>query len=152
MNTDYDSTLDDLWIDIPEFDDSHHIDSWHDSVLDDIIHQIMSNDNVNTEDDLTSGSEPHPESTHSEISFGSKYSDSEIQKMESDVDMAEHEMKCRENDMNNWRSKVSLNDTKEHRANGDYDNAVRHFNEAQSKYNSAVSRYNSALSKLNNAK
>lgn len=152
MDTDHDYILDDSGIDIPEFDNPQLTDGGHGSTLENIIHQIMSDDDVNTDDDYMSGTESHNESNHSEISFGSKYSDSEIQKMESDVDMAEHEMKCRESDMNNWRSKVSLNDTKEHRANGDYDNAVRHFNDAQSKYNSAVSRYNSALSKLNNAR
>ena len=124
----------------------------HGTHLDDILHQIMSDDHNLSSDDFHTESDEFSSAPHSDISFGSKYSDAEIQKMESDLDMAEHEMKCRENDMNNWRSKVSLNDTKEHRANGDYDNAVRHFNDAQSKYNSAVSRYNNALSKLNNAK
>lgn len=152
MSTDYDFTPDDPGMDIPEVDGLHHTEIGHGSTHDDIIHQIMSDDDSNIGNDNLLGEYSNSESDHSEISFGSKYSESEIQKMESDVDMAEHEMKCRESDMNNWRSKVSLNDTKEHRANGDYDNAVRHFNDAQSKYNSAVSRYNNALSKLNNAR
>lgn len=88
-----------------------------------------------------------------EVSFGSSiYTDAEIDKMEHDVDMARSEMNARKNDVSNWESKVSLNDTKEHRANGDYENAVRHLNEAKSRYNYAADRYNSAVSKLNNAK
>lgn len=86
------------------------------------------------------------------ISFTGKYSDAEIDKMEHEVDMARCEMNARKNDVNNWESKVSLNDTKEHRANGDYENAFRHLNEAKSRYNYAVHRYNSAVSTLNNAK
>lgn len=152
MDVDYGFTSDDQGIDISEIYGTHNTDSDYVSTLDDIIHHIMSDDNVNTVNNQMSGIDSNSESTHSDISFGAKYSEAEIRRMESDVDMAEHEMKCREDDMNNWRSKVSLNDTKEHRANGDYNNAVRHFNEAQSKYNSAVSRYNNALSKLNNAK
>lgn len=87
-----------------------------------------------------------------EISFGSKYTEDEIQKFKSDVDKAQYEMKCRENDVNNWESKVSLNNTKEHRLNGDYDNALKRLNEAKSRYNFAANRYNDAVSRYNNAK
>ena len=152
MNLDNDYTMDDSGMDIPEYDHPLTTTDGHEMESHGIIHQIMHEDNALMPDDYYSDSDLHNATPHNDISFGAKYSDAEIQKMESDVDMAEHEMKCRENDMNNWRSKVSLNDTKEHRANGDYDNAVRHFNEAQSKYNTAVGRYNSALSKLNNAR
>lgn len=86
------------------------------------------------------------------LNFTGKYSAEEIDKMEHDVDMALSEMNARKNDVNNWKSKVSLNDTREHRANGDYENAVRHLNEAISRYNNAADEYNSAKRKLNNAK
>ena len=86
------------------------------------------------------------------ISFEGNYTQDEISRFEHEVRMAEHEMNCRKSDVGNWESKVSLNDTKEHRANGAYDNAIRHLNDAKSQYNSAASRYNSAVSKLNNAR
>lgn len=88
-----------------------------------------------------------------QIAFeGNKYTDAEIDKMESDVDMAQSEVNARRADVSNWESKVSLNDTKEHRENGDYANAVSRLNEAKSRYNSALDRLNNAQSKLNNAR
>lgn len=152
METDYDYTPDIPRIDSQGFDYPSIRIEGYGTGLEDIIHHAMPADSDFTTTDTHIGVESYSATSHSEISFGAKYSDAEIQKMESDVDMAEHEMKCRENDMNNWRSKVSLNDTKEHRANGDYDNAANHYNEARVKYNSAVDKYNSALSKLNNAR
>lgn len=87
-----------------------------------------------------------------QVSFGKNhYSDAEIDRMKSDVERAEHEVICRKNDMKNWESKVSLNDTKAHRENGDYAHAVERLNEAIARYNEAVSKCNDAKSKLNNA-
>lgn len=86
-----------------------------------------------------------------DISFGSKYSDAEISKIRSDVDRAQSEVNARRNDVSNWESKVSLNDTKEHRANGDYAHAVSRLNEAKSRYNHAVDELNNAKRKLNSA-
>ncbi len=83
---------------------------------------------------------------------GVKYTDAEIDRMESDVDMAQSEVSARRADVLNWESKVSLNDTKEHRANGDYANAVNRLNEAKSRYNTALDRLNDAQRKLNNAR
>lgn len=88
---------------------------------------------------------------YSQLSFGSKYSDTEISKMRSDVDHAQSEVNARRNDVSNWESKVSLNDTKEHRANGDYAHAVSRLNEAKSRYNHAVDELNNAKRKLNSA-
>ena len=82
---------------------------------------------------------------------GSHYTDAEISKLRSEVSRTEYEMKCRQNDVREWESKVSLNNTKEHIANGDYNNAVRHLNEAKSNLSTARSAYESAKSKLNNA-
>lgn len=82
---------------------------------------------------------------------GSHYSDAEISKLRSEVSRTEYEMNCRQSDVREWESKVSLNNTKEHIANGDYDNAVRHLNEAKSRLSTARSAYESAKSKLNNA-
>lgn len=87
-----------------------------------------------------------------EVSFGANYSDAEISKMKDDVERAEYEVSCRKSDVSNWESKVSLNDTPEHRKNGDYNHAVDKLNEAKSRYNNAVNRYNNAVSKLNNAR
>lgn len=87
-----------------------------------------------------------------EVSFGSIYTDAEIDKMEHDVEMAESEVSARKSDVANWESKVSLNNTDEHKKNGDYANAVNHLNEAKSKYNAAVDSLNAAKAKLNNAR
>lgn len=87
-----------------------------------------------------------------EVSFGSSiYTDAEIDKMKHDVDMAESEVAARKSDVSNWESKVSLNNTDEHKKNGDYANAVNHLNDAKSRYNAAVDRLNAAKAKLNNA-
>lgn len=86
------------------------------------------------------------------VSFGSKYSVEEIQNLKSDVEKAQYEMQCRKNEVHNWEAKLSINDTKEHRAKGDYENAVKHLNDAKSIYNNAASRYNDAVSKYNNTK
>lgn len=86
-----------------------------------------------------------------ELSFTGKYSKAEIERLQREVDSAEYEVKCRDNDVRNWESKVSLNDTKEGHANGNYDHAVRRLNQAKAEYNDAVSRRNSAKSKLSNA-
>lgn len=82
---------------------------------------------------------------------GSHYTDAEISKLKSEVSRTEYEMNCRQGDVREWESKVSLNNTKEHISNGDYDNAVRHLNEAKSRLSTAKSAYESAKSKLNNA-
>lgn len=89
--------------------------------------------------------------TTGEVSFTGKYSQAEIERMKSEVDSAKYNMKCRENDVRNWESKVSLNDTKKGHENGDYAHAVQRLNQAKSAYNEAVSRYNSAQSRLSNA-
>lgn len=87
-----------------------------------------------------------------EVSFGSSlYTDAEIDKMKHDVDMAESEVAARKSDVSNWESKVSLNNTDEHKKNGDYANAVSHLNDAKSRYNAAMDRLNAAKCKLNNA-
>lgn len=89
--------------------------------------------------------------TTGELSFTGKYSQAEIDHLKSEVNSAKYSVKCRENDVRNWESKVSLNDTKKGHENGDYDHAVRRLNQAKSAYNEAVSRYNSAQSRLSNA-
>lgn len=85
------------------------------------------------------------------ISFTRKYTDAEINKMKSDVSRLEYEVSCRKSDVANWESKVSLNNNKEHKANGDYANAVSRLNEAKVRYNNVVDRLNSAKVRLNNA-
>jgi len=106
------------------------------------------------ETDLHNYNETHNiiHSDHSQVSFGNaKYTDAEISKLKDDVSKTEYEVSCRRNDVSNWESKVSLNDTKEHHSNGDYDNAIHRLNEAKQRYNDAASRLNSAKVKLNNA-
>lgn len=93
------------------------------------------------------------EANNHEVTFGSSiYTDAEIDKMEHDVEIAESEVIARKSDVSNWESKVSLNNTEEHKANGDYANAVSHFNDATSRYNAAVDRLNAAKAQLNNAR
>lgn len=87
-----------------------------------------------------------------EIIFSSRYSEDEIKKMEEDVESAQYEVTICKSKVSNWESKVSLNNTQEHRKNGDYSYAIDKLNEAISRYNDAVSKYNSAKNKLNNAR
>lgn len=89
--------------------------------------------------------------TAGEVRFTGKYTQAEIDHLKSEVNSAKYTVKCRENDVRNWETKVSLNDTKKGHENGDYDHALRRLNQAKAAYNEAVSRYNSAQSKLSNA-
>lgn len=89
--------------------------------------------------------------TAGEVSFTGKYTQAEIDRLKSEVNSAKYTVKCRENDVRNWESKVSLNDTKKGHENGDYNHAVQRLNQAKAAYNEAVSRYNSAQSRLSNA-
>ncbi len=116
--------------------------SYRDSMDMDYEHSLDSYSLTAPSDDLY---ESH------ELSFTGKYSKAEIDRLQSEVDSTKYEMKCRDNDVRNWESKVSLNDTKEGHANGNYNHAVRRLNQAKADYNNAVSRYNSAKSKLSNA-
>lgn len=90
-------------------------------------------------------------STSKDPSFGSIYTNSEINKMKEDVSNAEYIMKCRKEDVKLWESKTSLNDTKEHIKNGDYENALRHLDKAKREYQDAKYAFEKAKSKLNNA-
>lgn len=89
--------------------------------------------------------------TAGEVRFTGKYTQAEIDHLKSEVNSAKYTVKCRENDVRNWETKVSLNDTKKGHENGDYDHALRRLNQAKAAYNEAVSRYNSVQSKLSNA-
>lgn len=111
----------------------------------DMLHQKIDS-RTQGENDATD----HPDS--SQIHFGAKYTDAEIDKMKTDINMAAHEVSCRKSDVELWESKVSLNNTKEHRENGDYANAESRLNEAKSKYNSALDRLHDAKTRLNNAR
>lgn len=103
--------------------------------------------NEETDDSLYS----QGDGTYESSFLGSKYTDAEIDRMRSDISSAEYEMKCREHDVNEWESKVSLNNTKEKIANGDYAAAVSRLNEAKSRYNAAKVAFDHAKSRLNNA-
>lgn len=87
-----------------------------------------------------------------QVSFTGIYSESEIEKFEHDVEMAYSKVKSSESEVSNWKSKVSLLNTKAGHSNGDYENAVRRLNEAESHYNDAVDEHNRAKSRLNNAR
>lgn len=103
-------------------------------------------------DDVINEAPNKQEHCGNDPSFGSShYTDAEISKLRDDVNQTEYTMKCRENDVRNWESKVSLNNTKEHIENGDYANALRHLKDAEARYRIAKSAYESAKSKLNNA-
>lgn len=112
--------------------DTLTMDAENDEFIDDVMNEVHNNN----------GYVPSFECAH--------YTEVEISKLRSDVSRFEYELKCRENEVGSWESKVSLNNTKEHIANGDYDNALSRLNEAKSKLSSARSAYESAKSKLNN--
>lgn len=117
--------------------------------VDDIgMGEVMDGDALSSESD---GSIDDPAGS-GEVSFlGAKYTDAEISRMRDDVARAEYEVNCRDHDVKEWESKVSLNNTKEKIASGDYAAAVSRLNEAKSRYNAARSALSSAQSKLNHA-
>lgn len=170
LSNDYHSEWDifqeyELYNQQPE-DDFYSINLEDNSSFKEATSDMLNENDINSQDDILNindafestnkyqhESEKILQSHSSDISFNSAhYTDAEIDKMKHDVDMVKHEMNSRKSVVSNWESKVSLNNTKEHRLNGDYDDAVRHLNEAKSQYNDAVSRYNSAISRLNNAR
>lgn len=117
-------------------DSSHEVEPITDNVTNEVLADDGFHHNVNS----------------SEPSFtGANYTDAEISRMRSDVEHARYEMKCREDDVHNWEAKVSLNNTKEKIANGDYANAVSRLNEAKTRLSNATREYNNAVSKLNQA-
>lgn len=111
--------------------------------------EALSDDSTSVDgsDDITA----NPDGAYDPSFLGAKYTDAEIDRLRSDVSNAEYEMKCREHDVSEWESKVSLNNTKEKIANGDYAAAVSRLNEAKSRYNAARAAYDRAKSRLNNA-
>lgn len=112
----------------------------------------MTNGSEDFLDDVIQEAKKEQEHCSNDPSFGSShYTDAEISKLRDDVKQTEYTMKCRENDVRNWESKVSLNNTKEHIENGDYANALCRLKDAESRYRIAKSAYESAKSKLNNA-
>ena len=132
------------------FEDTSNLASDNVSDMDFGIDNTYSSEYIENDDSLQHGIEAN-DNHAGDVSFGSSYSDAEISKMRDDVEKAEYEVLCRKSDVSNWESKVSLNDTPEHRENGDFNHAVSRLNEAKSRYNDAVSQYNRAKSKLNNA-
>lgn len=139
-NSNYDLDISQVEEHLPMSDDSNFLHD--DSCFN--VQELCSTDNIDVSDS--------PLEHHVDISFAGKYSPDEIKVLEHNVDSAKYEMHCREIDMHNWETKVSLNNTNEHKLNGDYDNALSHFKEATSRYNNAVYHYNSAVSKLNNVR
>lgn len=140
--------MEDLFID----DDMFEEDS--DSIMTDEFHEdenfcAAEADEDEFLDDVMS--EVHKKNNNEPSFQGSGYTDAEISKLKDEVSRTKYEMDCRQGDVNSWESKVSLNNTKEHIANGDYNNAAKHLNEAKSKLSTAKSAYESAKSKLNNA-
>lgn len=86
-----------------------------------------------------------------QISFCGKYSEAEISKLKYDVERAQSEVNTYKHKVDDWASKVNLNNTKEHKANGDYEHARSCYNKAVSQYNEAQSRLKDAQVRLNNA-
>lgn len=138
--------MEDILIDGFEIDD----DPTSIDFLEDPDEEIFAGDEEDDFLDEVMG-EVHNKNGYEPSFEGSHYTDAEISKLRSEVSRTEHEMNSRQGDVREWESKVSLNNTKEHIANGDYDNAVRHLNEAKSRLSTARSAYESAKSKLNNA-
>jgi hypothetical protein len=150
MNDDFElDSFDDDKVETPSSDDEHTLESEHQSGT---SHRGESDSVSSLVDKLKEKIHHISEHDTHEPSFGSSiYNDAEIDKMKHDVAMAESEVAARKSDVSNWESKVSLNNTEEHKKNGDYANAVSHLNDAKSRYNNAVDRLNAAKSKLNNA-
>lgn len=110
-------------------------------------------------DDMSSGVDPFgPEAETSNpasgynVSFGGLYTQSEIDKFKDDMEKAQYELSCRESDVSNCESKVSLNNTTKGKENGDYQHAVKLLDQAKSARDAAKTAFESAKSKYYNAK
>lgn len=87
------------------------------------------------------------------LSFQSAhYNKDEIENLRQNYLRAEDEVKRCKTDVANWESKVSLNDTKENRLNGNYDNALNHLEKAKRRLYDATWSCKEAKIKYNNAR
>lgn len=87
----------------------------------------------------------------SNVSFGGKYNEAEIAKLRDDVEKAKSKVASAKNNLENWESKLSLNNTEEKRRNGDYDHVKSLRDKAKSEYDSACSDLKDKECKLRNA-
>ncbi len=144
--------MEDLDFDNFEFSETDDT-SFEDSSSDSLIESDELLGNINSEDEFVDEvlNESPYEDVYDPAFMGSIYNEAEIENLKNKASSAEYEMQCRLRDVENWKSKLSLNDTKEHRENGDYYNALRHLQEAERRLSDARSSYNDAARKYNNA-
>ena len=88
---------------------------------------------------------------NSQVSFTGKYSQEEIERLKRDVSDAKSLEHTYQDKLDNLKSKLSLNDTEEHRKKGDYDYVLGKLNEAKQRLNDAKSKVKDAKSLLNDA-
>lgn len=87
-----------------------------------------------------------------DASFGKvTYTPEEIANFRSKVERLESTVSVKKNNVHNWECKVSLNDTKEKRANGDYAYACKRLSEARAELRNAEWDLKEAKARLNNA-
>ena len=95
---------------------------------------------------------PSMDDGQSDVSFGKvTYSPEEIASLRAKVESLEYTVSVKRSNVRNWESKVSLNDTKEKRLNGDYAYACSKLAEAKSELSRAESELKAAKARLNNA-
>jgi hypothetical protein len=89
---------------------------------------------------------------HGQIAFTSKYSETEICKLEENVINLRHDLSYADSSVHSHENRVSNADTKEGHENGSYAHEVSELNKAISKRNNIASQLKDAKSKLNNAR
>lgn len=138
-----------------DFDDSSlDFDS-----LDDFMDDGMDSDmdlagdlDISSDDDLFADADFDKDTQdNSQVSFTGKYSQEEIKRFEKGVSDAKSLEKTCQNEVNNLTSKLTLNDTKDHHENGDYDYILSKLKKAKQSLNEAKSKVKAAESLLNEA-
>ena len=79
------------------------------------------------------------------------YTPEEIASFRAKVERLEYIVSVKKNNVHNWEWKVSLNDTKDKRANGDYAYACKRLSEAKTELRNAEAELKEAKARLNNA-
>ena len=85
------------------------------------------------------------------VSFVGKYNEAEIAKLRDDVEKAKSKVANAKNNLENWESKLSLNNTEEKRRKGAYDHVKSLRDKAQGEYDSARLDLKEKECKLRNA-
>lgn len=149
------------------FDDNTEEDSIY-SIIEDVDNAIQDNhefidelaelgdseeilDTYNLNESTIDNTEDLSSSERSQVSFGAKYSDSEIRAMRRDVSDLERDLSYAKSEVRHQERMVDLSDTDRGHRNGDYSSAKSRLSRATAKYNDIVNDLNKAKSRLNNA-